>query len=107
MRRFALLILIGACRARPGAPTCEAVAGQFYALARADLGSATVDPGTHRAVSEQLPAMRDALRDACKDGAWSADVRSCMATARDHAAMQSCEQKLSDAQRAALEKPAP
>jgi hypothetical protein len=108
MRRFALFVLVAtvACRAKSGAPACEAVAGQFFLLASGELDKATVDPATQRAVSDQLPAMRDALKDACKDGAWSAEVRTCMVAARDHAAMQACEQKLTDDQRAALDKPA-
>jgi hypothetical protein len=113
MRRFALALValattfaLGACHSKSGAPPCEAVAGQFYLLASAELDTATADPATRRAVSDQLPAMRDALKDACKDGAWSPDVRSCMVLARDHAAMQACEQKLTDDQRAAIASPA-
>jgi hypothetical protein len=108
MRRFVLVALVAsACHAKSGAPPCEAVAGQFFLLATAELDAATVDPATRRAVTDQLPAMRDALKDACKDGAWSPDVRTCMVGARDHAAMQACEQKLTDDQRAALNKSAP
>ena len=109
MRRFVLAVLLvglAACHSTPSAPPCEAVAGQFFLLATGELDKATVDPATQRAVADQLPAMRDALKDACKDGAWSADVRTCMLAARDHAAIQACEQKLTDDQRAALSKPA-
>jgi hypothetical protein len=109
MRWFALVavaIVGSACHAKSSAPPCEAVAGQFFLLATAELDTATVDPATRRAVADQLPAMRDALKDACKDGAWSADVRTCMLAARDHAAMQACEQKLTDDQRAALDRSA-
>lgn len=109
MRRFALILValaLAACHTKSSAPPCEAVAGQFFLLASAELDTATVDPATRRAVTDQLPAMRDALKDACKDGAWSPDVRSCMVLARDHAAMQACEQKLTDDQRAALNKSA-
>lgn len=106
MRRFALVLTcLLACHAKSAAPACEAVAGQFFLLASAELDKATMDPTTQRAVTDQLPAMRDALKDACKDGAWSADVRTCMVSARDHAAMQACEQNLTDDQRAALDKP--
>ncbi|HEY1811954.1 MAG TPA: hypothetical protein VGG74_06325 [Kofleriaceae bacterium] len=107
MRRFALVILLAACHGHSTAPPCEAVAGQFFLLASGDLDKATVDPATRRDVADQLPALRDTLKDACKDGAWSADVRTCMLAARDHAAMQACEQKLTDDQRAALNKSAP
>ena len=107
MRRFALIVSIAAaagCHASGGAPACEAVAGRFYALATGELATApAVDPATARAVSDQLPAMRDALKDSCKDNAWSAEVRTCMAGAADHAAMQACETQLTAAQRAALE----
>jgi hypothetical protein len=106
MRLVVLAILVSACHGTSSAPPCEAVAGQFYLLATGELDKATVDPATQRSVADQLPAMRDALKDACKDGAWSADVRTCMVAARDHAAMQACEQKLTDDQRAALGKPA-
>lgn len=107
MRSFALAVLVTtACHASSNAPACDSVAGQFYILARRDLANATVDPATQRAVSDQLPAMRDSLKDACKDGAWSADVRTCLVKAADHVAMQACEQALSDDQRAALDRAA-
>lgn len=106
MRRFALAILLAACHGHSNAPPCEAVAGQFFLLASDDLDKATADPATRRDVADQLPALRDTLKDACKDGAWSADVRTCMLAARDHAAMQACEQKLTDDQRAALSRSA-
>ena len=107
MRRFALAVLLAACHGRSSAPSCEAVAGQFFLVANGELDKATVDPAARRDVADQLPALRDALKDACKEGAWSADVRTCMLAARDHAAMQACEQKLTDDQRAALDKSAP
>ena len=108
MRCLALAILMSmsACHGKASAPPCEAVAGQFYLLASDELAKATFDPATQRAVADQLPAMRDELKDACKDSAWSADVRTCLAAARDHAAMQACEQQLSDDQRAALDRAA-
>ena len=106
--RFALILaLLVACRgkANSGAP-CSAVATQFFALARTDLDTAKVAPETRRQVLDQLPAMRDALSQACTDGAWSAQVRDCIVNARDHAAFQACEQQLTDDQRKALDRAA-
>jgi len=75
----------------------------MFALAREDLGSASVDPATRRAVADQLPAMRDSLTQICTDGKWSTQVRNCMANAPDHVALQACQQQLTDEQRRALD----
>jgi hypothetical protein len=124
MRRLVVLVLFAAaCRAKSDAAPCGTVAGQFFQLANRDLGSASIDsappfggpasPGkaglaiddkTRRAVSDQLPAMRDQLALACTEGAWSGAVRTCMANAQDHAAFQACEQQLTDDQRKALDR---
>ncbi len=107
MRRLVLVVLVAAsCRAKPQVPPCETVAGQFFTIANGDLATATVDPATHRAVAEQLPAMRDALAIACKDGAWAPAVRTCMVAATEHVAFQACEAQLTDPQRAALDRAA-
>ena len=99
-----VLLLAGACRAKAneGAP-CGMVAGRFLSLAREDLARATVDPSTQRAVTDQLPAMRDSLAQACADGAWSPQVRDCLVNAATHVAFQACEQQLTEAQRRVLE----
>ncbi|HET9992339.1 MAG TPA: hypothetical protein VFQ65_27595 [Kofleriaceae bacterium] len=104
MRRILVLVVVAAaCRAKAEAPPCGTVAGQFFRLANEDLGSASVDDQTRRAVADQLPAMRDSLAIACSDGAWSAAVRTCMVAAPNHAAFQACEQQLTNDQRKALD----
>jgi len=104
MRRILVLVVVAAaCRAKAEAPPCGTVAGQFFRLANEDLGSASVDDQTRRAVADQLPAMRDSLAIACSDGAWSAAVRTCMVAAPNHTAFQACEQQLTNDQRKALE----
>jgi hypothetical protein len=105
MRFVVVLVLVAGCH-KADAPSCGQVAGQFYTIATDDLAKATVDPATRRAVVDQLPAMRDALVVACDDGKWSAAARTCMATAKDHVALQACEQQLTDDQRRALDRAA-
>ncbi len=106
-RALVLVILAAACRepSREGTP-CTAVATRVFALAQADLGSATVDPATRALVDKQLPALREALGQACREGGWSPGVRECMVQAPDHAAFQACAQRLTDDQRRALDQAA-
>lgn len=101
------MMLVAACRepSREGTP-CTAVATRVFALAEADLGSATVAPATRSLVEAQLPAMRDALARACREGGWSPSVRECMVQAPDHAAFQACAQNLTDDQRRAIDQTA-
>ena len=101
-----LAILAGGCRGGAGdaAPPCSAVAAKFLEIARSDLDAAKVDEATARAVTDQLPAMRDALAQACTQGTWSAAVRSCLVRASDHAAVETCEQQLNDEQRRDLDR---
>jgi hypothetical protein len=101
------MVLVAACRepSRKGAP-CSAIATRVTALAQADLGSATVDPATRALVEAQLPALRDALSQACRDGGWSAAVRDCMVQAPDHGSFQACAQNLTDDQRRAFDQAA-
>ena len=108
MHRAAFLVLlVAACRERsPEGTPCSAVATRVFALAQGDLGSAAVAPATRRLVENQLPAMRDALSQACREGAWSPGVRDCMVQAPDHAAFQACTQRLTDDQRRALDQAA-
>jgi hypothetical protein len=105
MRLLIVIALVAGCH-KSAAPSCGQVAGQFYAIANEELATATVDPATRRAVVDQLPAMRDALVVACDEGKWSDAVRSCMAAAKDHVALQACEQQLTDDQRHALDRAA-
>jgi hypothetical protein len=90
-------------RAADAAPPCSAVAARFLDLARSDLDRARADEATARAVADQLPAMRDALAQACSDGTWSAAVRMCLAHAGDHVGFVACEQQLTDEQRRSLD----
>ena len=82
---------------------CATVASRMFTLAQEDLGSATVDPATRRAVADQLPAMRDSLSQICTTGKWSTQVRNCMVNAPDHVALEACQQQLTDEQRRALD----
>ena len=102
-----LVLLVAACRepSREGTP-CSAVATRAFALAQGDLGSAAVDPSTRALVERQLPALRDALGQACREGGWSPAVRECMVQAPDHAAFQACAQRLTDDQRRAFDQAA-
>jgi hypothetical protein len=107
VRRLLVLVLLAACRSKPSASApCDAVATRRLALARDALGSATVDPVTRDLLAKQLEAMRDALTQACRDGAWSPAIRDCMVQASDHASFQACELKLTDDQRRALDRAA-
>jgi hypothetical protein len=105
MRSFVFLVAIvcGACGGKKDDASCKAVATRLFTLAHDDLGSATVDAATRRAVADQLPAMRDALTQICTDGKWSTQVRNCMVSAGDHLALQACQQHLTDEQRRALD----
>ena len=100
-----VFVLLVACRGGAGeaAPPCGAVAAKFHELAKYDLAAARVDDATARAVGDQLPAMRDALAQACTDGKWSATTRKCLVRANDHASFEACEQQLTDEQRRDLD----
>jgi hypothetical protein len=102
-----MAVALGACGKKPknDAP-CGSVASRMFTIARDELGSATVDPATRRAVADQLPAMRDALTQVCTDGAWTTQVRNCMANASDHAAFQACQTQMTDEQRRGLDRAA-
>ena len=102
----ALLGLLAACRGAAGdaPPACGAVAANFIEIARYELAHATSDAATVRAVSAQLPAMRDALAQACTDGKWSPATRKCLVHANDHPGFEACEQQLSDEQRRYLDR---
>ena len=105
-RLYVLLLVAGCHRGASDGATCEAVGGTFQTIARGEIEGAKVDQATYRDVSDQIPAMRDALVAVCKDGGWSAQVRNCMAKAADHPALQACEAGLTDDQRRAIDKAA-
>lgn len=100
------LIASGCGKKRKDDAPCGTVASRLFTIAKDDLGKATVDPATRKAVADQLPAMRDALTQICTDGAWSTQVRNCMANAVDHAAFQACQTQLTDDQRRGLDRAA-
>ena len=81
------------------APPCSAVAARFLDIARHDLDQAKLDDATRRDVTDQLPAMRDTLAQACTDGRWTAATRKCLVQAGDHVSFETCEQQLPDEQR--------
>src|SRR5262245_66113521 len=98
---LAVLVLGGlACRGNAGdaAPSCTAVAARFVDIARHELANAKLDDASARAVTDQLPAMRDSLAQACTDGGWGVGPRQCLVRASDHAGFEACEQQLTDEQ---------
>lgn len=108
MRRIVVVLaLVCACGKKPNADApCGTVASRMFTIAKDDLAKATVDPATRRAVADQLPAMRDALTQVCTDGAWTTQVRNCMANAADHAGFQACQTQMTDDQRRGLDRAA-
>jgi hypothetical protein len=93
------------CRGRGNdGPPCSAAAAKFLDIARYDLAGAKVGDATKHAVTDQLPAMRDALAQACTEGRWSAAVRNCLVLANDRIAFEACEQQLTDEQRRDLDR---
>jgi len=102
----AVLLVMCGCGKKPnGEAPCGAVAARLVTIATDELDKAKIERtgSMRRSLADQLPAMRDALVQNCTDGAWSAQVRNCMANAADHAAFQTCQQQLTDAQRSALD----
>jgi hypothetical protein len=93
----------GCTRRGDTGPPCGAVAAKFLEIARHDLDGAKVSDAIRHAVTDQLPAMRDALAQACSEGKWSAAVRNCLVLANDHVAFETCEQQLTDEQRRDLD----
>lgn len=108
MSRLAFVIVgiaATACRGSTAeAPTCETVGTNFVVLAKRDLDAGKIDDDTRRLVLDQLPAMRDNLVNSCKDHAWAPAVRTCLAGAIDHAALEQCQTGLTADQRNALER---
>ena len=102
--RFFVLLALAACRGNSGAPSCEAVGAKFVSLAKLDLDATKLDDDTRRNITDQLPAMRDSLVNACKDSRWDPAVRTCLLGALDHVAFESCQRDLTPAQRDRLER---
>lgn len=101
------MIVLAACRSKEGAPPCEAVGAKFIALANFDLAKVNLDDETRRNITDQLPAMRDSLVNACKDSSWEPAVRTCLVAALDHEAFEKCQRDLTPAQRDRLERGTP
>lgn len=107
MRRVVILcLLVVGCRRGTDQASCGAAAAKFLEIAKADLVAASVDEATSRRVTDQLPAMRDALAQACTEGKWSESIRSCLVRANDHIGFETCEQQLTDEQRRDLSRTA-
>jgi hypothetical protein len=107
MMRIAMMFtaLAAACRSHaPGeAAPCSAVAARFLDIARTELAGAKLDESMARAVTDQLPAMRDSLAQVCTEGTWSAATRNCLVQASDRVGFEACEQQLTDEQRRDLD----
>jgi hypothetical protein len=103
-RLLITISLLAACGPKPTAPPCEAIGTKFVVLAKFDLEQAKLDDDTRRLIQDQIPAMRDSLVNACKDGKWEPAVRTCMAESVDHQSFESCERALTPTQRNALER---
>jgi hypothetical protein len=99
-----LVLLLSACgeRAREDTP-CSTVAARFYTVAHAELTGHAMDAALRRGAEEQLSVLRDALARSCLRTGWSEAARDCMVRATDRVGVESCEQLLSDEQRAALD----
>ncbi len=102
MYRWLFLVALLGCRAKDSTP-CGAVAAKFLEIANHDLATAKVDDATLRNVTDQLPAMRDALSEACTDGKWSEAVKKCLVQANDNVAFTACELQLTHEQRTKLD----
>ncbi len=102
-RLVVALALASGCHGATQDAPCGVAAGRLFTIAKDELAASTVDDATRRAIADQLPAMRDALDQACTKGEWTATVRNCIANAPDHVAIQTCEQQLSEAQRHGLD----
>ncbi|MGE0869097.1 MAG: hypothetical protein AB7P03_11050 [Kofleriaceae bacterium] len=96
--------LAGCGNKRSDVPSCGDVGKRFLTLAHAGIERAKPDSQTERAVTDQLPAMRDSLVRACTDTAWSAEVRKCLVSASDDVRFAACESQLTDDQRRALDR---
>lgn len=100
-----LLVGASACkRGHADGPPCGAAGAKFFALVTDDLERAKPTDEIHRAVTVQLPAMRDSLVHVCTEGGWSAAVRTCLVAASDRTAFEACEQQLTEDQRRALDR---
>lgn len=102
--RWLLLLAIAGCHRGGDGASCGQVGQQFQNLALNEISTPHVDVVTRDQIYDQLPALRDSLVAFCKDDAWSAQVRDCMAKAETHVALQACEAQLTDDQRKSLAK---
>jgi hypothetical protein len=101
---LAWLAAVAGCAGHRDDAPCSAVAARLLVVARAEMDASRAPAELLRQVSPQLPALRDAVDEACARGGWSETVRACMVTAADGAALASCQQGLSAEQRQALDR---
>ena len=100
-----LLVGASACkRGHADGPPCGAAGAKFFALATDDLERAKPTDEVRRAITVQLPAMRDSLVHVCTEGGWSPSVRACLVAASDRTAFEACELQLTEEQRRALDR---
>jgi hypothetical protein len=85
-------------------PSCGVVGAKFLQLAQDDLVASKLDEASSRAVRAQLPALRDALAQACDAGKWNEPTRRCLVRANDHSGFETCELQLTDEQRRDLDR---
>jgi hypothetical protein len=100
----------GCGKGKNAGATCDAVGARFLAVARKQLDDASkagdLEGETRTRIDNHIPAIRDAMVRACKENAWTAEVRACFASADDDGKMKACYQAMPPEQRALLEKAA-
>ena len=102
---LALVTTLGpGCKKGSGTASCDAVGARFHAIAESDLAKEKdVGAAERDRVHQLLGPLRDSLEKSCRDNAWSAEARACMAAAADEGAFRGCESRLTGEQRALLE----
>jgi hypothetical protein len=111
MSRIAIALLFsslasGACKGKKDGPSCDDVGTAFLAISHRQLDDAPkdqLDSATKATVESHLPAMRDSMVLACKEGKWSAESRGCFTGAGDPKSMESCYETLSPEQQKVLD----
>ena len=101
---LALGVLTTACarRASDEAP-CDTVGTQVQTIARTELATAPdLDPAIRRDAELRVGPLKDEIAHACKQHAWSIDVRRCLVGAASGSAMRQCAAGLSPEQRGSL-----
>ena len=95
---------LGACKkGASGSASCTAVADHFARLAAADLTTSVPDLAAREKLNAEIPPMHDSLQAQCEDHAWAPDARACMVAATTGEALRTCQDRLTAAQRQALD----